>query len=68
MAYAFSQTLDSSQRSAVTSTPTRTQQKSSPATGDLDEIVADYTDDSVIITAAGVSRGKVGRRFSGQPR
>jgi ketosteroid isomerase-like protein len=32
------------------------------AAGDLDEIVADYTDDSVVITAAGVSRGKDGVR------
>jgi hypothetical protein len=32
------------------------------ATGDLDEIVADYTDDSVLITPAGVSRGKDGIR------
>ena len=28
------------------------------AVGDLDEIVADYADDSVVITAAGVARGK----------
>jgi ketosteroid isomerase-like protein len=28
------------------------------AAGDLDEIVADYTDNSVVITRAGVSRGK----------
>lgn len=28
------------------------------ATGDLDEIVADYADDSVVITSAGVARGK----------
>jgi ketosteroid isomerase-like protein len=28
------------------------------AAGDLDEIVADYTDDSVLITPAGVSRGE----------
>jgi ketosteroid isomerase-like protein len=28
------------------------------AAGDLDEIVADYADDSVVITAAGVLRGK----------
>lgn len=26
--------------------------------GDLDEIVADYADDSVVITSAGVARGK----------
>jgi ketosteroid isomerase-like protein len=30
--------------------------------GDLDEIVADYADDSVLITPAGVSRGKDGIR------
>ena len=30
--------------------------------GDLDEIVADYTDDAVIITPAGVRRGKDGVR------
>jgi hypothetical protein len=28
------------------------------AAGDLEEIVADYTDDSVVITSAGVARGK----------
>lgn len=28
------------------------------AAGDLDEIVADYADDSVAITSAGVARGK----------
>ena len=28
------------------------------AAGDLDEIVADYADDSVVITSAGVARGK----------
>jgi ketosteroid isomerase-like protein len=28
------------------------------AAGDLDEIVVDYTDDSVLITPAGVARGK----------
>lgn len=27
-------------------------------TGDLDEIVADYADDSVVITSAGVARGR----------
>jgi hypothetical protein len=32
------------------------------AAGDLDEIVADYTDDSVVITTAGASRGKEGAR------
>lgn len=32
------------------------------ATGDLDEIVADYADDSVLITPAGVARGKDGIR------
>jgi hypothetical protein len=30
--------------------------------GDLDEIVADYADDSVVITSAGVERGKDGVR------
>jgi len=30
--------------------------------GDLDEIVADYTDDAVLITPAGVQRGKDGIR------
>jgi hypothetical protein len=30
--------------------------------GDLDEIVVDYADDSVLITPAGVSRGKDGIR------
>ena len=30
--------------------------------GDLDEIVADYTDDAVFITPAGVQRGKSGVR------
>ncbi len=30
--------------------------------GDLDEIVADYTDDAVLITPAGVRRGKDGVR------
>jgi uncharacterized protein (TIGR02246 family) len=30
--------------------------------GDLDEIVADYTDDAVFITPAGVQRGKDGIR------
>ncbi|ORB90045.1 nuclear transport factor 2 family protein [Mycobacterium persicum] len=28
------------------------------ATGNLDEIVADYADDSVVLTSAGVARGK----------
>ncbi|ABL06397.1 nuclear transport factor 2 family protein [Mycobacterium ulcerans] len=28
------------------------------AAGDLDEIIADYDDDSVLLTAAGVARGK----------
>jgi ketosteroid isomerase-like protein len=32
------------------------------AAGDLDEIVADYTDDSVVITSAGAARGKEGVR------
>ncbi len=32
------------------------------AAGDLDEIVADYTDDSVVITSAGAARGKDGIR------
>jgi ketosteroid isomerase-like protein len=32
------------------------------AAGDLDEIVADYADDAVVITASGVARGKDGAR------
>lgn len=32
------------------------------AAGDLDEIVADYADDAVVITSAGVERGKDGVR------
>ncbi|OMC07066.1 nuclear transport factor 2 family protein [Mycobacterium sp. SP-6446] len=32
------------------------------AAGDLDEIVADYADDAVVITSAGVARGKGGVR------
>lgn len=32
------------------------------AAGDLDEIVADYTDRSVVITSSGVARGKDGIR------
>lgn len=32
------------------------------AAGDLDEIVADYADDAVLITPAGVARGKGGAR------
>ncbi|SON59959.1 hypothetical protein MSIMFI_01449 [Mycobacterium simulans] len=32
------------------------------AAGDLDAIVADYTDDSVVITSAGIARGKDGVR------
>jgi hypothetical protein len=32
------------------------------AAGDLDEIVADYADDSVLITSSGVARGKDGIR------
>ncbi len=32
------------------------------AAGDLDEIVADYADDSVLITPAGAARGKDGIR------
>ena len=32
------------------------------AAGDLDAIVADYTDDSVVITPAGVARGKAAIR------
>jgi ketosteroid isomerase-like protein len=34
------------------------------AAGDLDEIVADYADDAVVITPAGVARGKDGVRES----
>lgn len=30
--------------------------------GDLDELVADYADDAVLITAAGVARGRAGIR------
>jgi hypothetical protein len=30
--------------------------------GDLDEIVADYADDAVVITPAGVNRGRLGVR------
>jgi ketosteroid isomerase-like protein len=32
------------------------------AAGNLDQIIADYTDDSVVITPAGASRGKDGIR------
>lgn len=32
------------------------------ADGDLDEVIADYSDDAVMITAAGVARGKDGVR------
>jgi len=32
------------------------------AAGDLDEIVADYAEDSVVITSAGVARGRDGVR------
>jgi hypothetical protein len=32
------------------------------AAGDLDEIVADYADDSMVITSAGAARGKDGVR------
>jgi len=32
------------------------------AAGDLDEIAADYADDSVVLTAAGAARGKDGVR------
>ena len=32
------------------------------AAGDLDEIVADYADDSVVITSAGIARGRDGVR------
>lgn len=32
------------------------------AAGDLDEIITDYTDDSVVITAGGVSHGRDGVR------
>jgi len=32
------------------------------AAGDLDEIVADYADDSVVLTAAGAAHGKEGVR------
>jgi hypothetical protein len=32
------------------------------AAGNLDEIVADYADDSIVITSAGVARGKDGVR------
>ena len=32
------------------------------AAGDIDEIVADYADDAVVITSAGVERGKDGVR------
>jgi hypothetical protein len=45
-------------------TPTRTPREvfahhgRALAAGDLDEIVADYADDSVVITSAGVARGK----------
>jgi ketosteroid isomerase-like protein len=32
------------------------------AAGDLDQIVADYADDAVVITASGVGHGKAGAR------
>jgi ketosteroid isomerase-like protein len=32
--------------------------------GDLDEIVADYADDAVFITPAGIRRGKDGIRYT----
>ena len=35
------------------------------AAGDLDEIAADYADDSVVLTAAGAARGKDGVRPKG---
>lgn len=46
------------------STPPRTPQEvfahhgQALAAGDLDEIVADYADDSFVITPAGIARGK----------
>lgn len=50
------------------STPPRTPQEvfahhgQALAAGDLDEIVADYADDSFVITPAGIARGKEGIR------
>ncbi|CCC46119.1 nuclear transport factor 2 family protein [Mycobacterium canetti] len=50
------------------STPPRTPQEvfahhgQALAAGDLEEIVADYTDDSFVITPAGIARGKEGIR------
>jgi hypothetical protein len=64
VAYAFSQTVYRLQRSAMTSTPARTPQEvfthhgQALGAGDLDQIVADYAEDSVVITSAGVARGK----------
>src|SRR5262249_33548934 len=61
VAYASSQTAHRLQRSAAM---TRTPQEvfahhgKALAAGDLDEIVVDYADDSVLITPAGVARGK----------
>jgi hypothetical protein len=52
----------------MTHTPPRTPQEvfahhgKALAAGDLDEIVADYADESVVITSAGVARGKDGIR------
>jgi hypothetical protein len=48
----------------MTSTPARTPQEvfthhgQALGAGDLDQIVADYAEDSVVITSAGVARGK----------
>src|SRR6516165_5296273 len=49
---------------AMTRTPQEVFQHHAQAlgAGDLDEIVADYTDDAVFITPAGVQRGKDGVR------
>lgn len=66
--YAFSQMVYRLQRSAMGSTPPRTPQEvfahhgQALAAGDLDEIVADYADDSFVITPAGIARGKEGIR------
>jgi ketosteroid isomerase-like protein len=52
----------------MTDTPPRTPQEvfahhgKALAAGDLDEIVADYADDSVVISSSGVARGKDGIR------
>jgi ketosteroid isomerase-like protein len=56
--------VDRTKEDAMTRTPEEVFQHHAEAlgAGDLDEIVADYSDDAIFITPAGVLRGKEGIR------